>query len=257
MKGKNLLTDVCRKSKLFLKENSAGILSVVGSVGVISTAVMAGKATPKALKLIEEVEDEKGEKLSKLETVCLVSPIYIPTVMMGLSTITCILGANYLNKQRQAALTSAYMMLDSSYKKYKNKVIELYGAEADTNVRNKIAVDDYEIEYHEPEEEKQLFYEPLSERYFESTIEEVQRAEYHLNRNFVLRDYANLNEFYKFLGLSETKEGEILGWSMFAGYSVHGYAWVDFTHDRVELDDGLECIVINYPFEPTLDFMDY
>lgn len=257
MKSKSLLDSVCYKSKLYLKENSASILSGLGAVGVIGTAIAAAKATPKALKLINEKKEEKGEELTKLEVICTAGPVYIPTIMIGLSTISCVLGSNYLNKQRQAALTSAYMMLDNSYKKYKNKVIELYGTEADTNARNKMTADDYEIEYHDPEEEKQLFYEPISERYFESTIEEVQRAEYHLNRNFVLRDYANLNEFYKFLGLNTTKEGEILGWSMFAGYSVYGYAWIDFTHDRVELDGGLECIVINYPFSPTLDFMEY
>lgn len=257
MKHKNLLDSICYKSKLYLKNNSATILSGIGAIGVVGTAVMAAKATPKALELLEEATDEKEDKLTKFEAVCVAGPVYIPTILMGMSTIACIFGANTVNKQKQAALTSAYMMLDNSYKKYRNKVKELYGVEADAKIKEEIIKDDYEIEYSNPEEEKQLFYEPISERYFESTIEEVQRAEYHLNRNFILRDYANLNEFYKFLGLKTTQQGEILGWSSYAGYTVYGYSWVDFTHDRIELEDGLECITINYPFEPTLDFMEY
>ena len=257
IRNKYLLDNICYKTKLYLKNNSATILSGIGAIGVVATAVMAVKATPKALILLDEAKEEKKDELTKLETIRVAGPVYIPSVLMGISTIACIFGANVLNKQKQAALTSAYMLLENSYKDYRTKVKELYGEEADKKIREEMAKDDYEIEYSEPDEEKQLFYEPISQRYFESTVEEVQRAEYHLNRNFILRDYANLNEFYKFLGLKETTEGEILGWSTYAGYEKYGYSWVDFTHERIELEDGMECITIDYPFEPSLDFMEF
>ena len=73
----------------------------------------------------------------------------------------------------------------------------------------------------------------------------------------ILRDDANLNGFYKLIGLKETDEGEILGWSTYAGYEKYGYSWVDFAHERIELEDGMECIAIDYPFEPSLDFMEF
>lgn len=257
MRCKNLLNGMCYKSKIFLKENGPTILSGLGAFGVVGTAVMAAKATPKALDLLDEARYQKKEELTPLETIVVAGPVYIPTVLFGASTIACIFGANAMNQRKQAALTSAYMLLDNSYKKYRNKVKELYGEESDKKIREEIAKDDFEIEYSDPEEEKELFYESISGRYFESTIEEVQRAEYHLNRNFILRDYTNLNEFYQFLGLKATQEGEILGWSTYAGYTNYGYSWIDFKHDRVELDDGMECICIDYPFEPSLDYLEY
>ena len=112
---------------------------------------MSVKATPKAIKLLEESEKEKGEKLTKIEAVKTVAPAYIPAAILGISTIVCIFGANILSKNNQAALASAYAILDRSYKEYRNKVNELYGEEAEDRVKNEIANDHYE-EYERDED---------------------------------------------------------------------------------------------------------
>ena len=119
--------NLLRNSRLVLKKNGATILTCVGGVGVIATTVMAVKATPKALLLLEEAKKEKGEELTKVEVVKTAAPAYIPTAVMGVSTIACIFSANMLNKRHQAALTSAYALLNQSYKEYRGKVVDLYG----------------------------------------------------------------------------------------------------------------------------------
>ena len=58
--------------------------------------------------------------------------------------MTCIFGSNVLNKRQQASLASAYALLDTSFKEYKKKVIDLYNEEADIEIRNEIAKDKYE-----------------------------------------------------------------------------------------------------------------
>lgn len=55
---------------------------------------------------------------------------YIPAAISGTATIFCIFGANVLSKRQQAALTSAYALLNDSYNNYKDKLKELYGEEA-------------------------------------------------------------------------------------------------------------------------------
>lgn len=127
------------------------LLTCIGAIGVIGTSVMSVKATPKAVKLLEESEKEKGEKLTKIEVVKTVAPAYIPAAILGISTIACIFGANILSKNNQAALASAYAILDRSYKEYHNKVNELYGEEAEDRVKNEIANDHYE-EYERDED---------------------------------------------------------------------------------------------------------
>lgn len=76
-----------------LYRSSPTILTVVASVGVVTTTIMAVRATPKAIKILKEAELEKGEDLSKLEIIRAAGPIYIPSVLLGVSTIACIFGA--------------------------------------------------------------------------------------------------------------------------------------------------------------------
>ncbi|MBR3390548.1 MAG: hypothetical protein IKG83_08565, partial [Prevotella sp.] len=46
-----------------------------------------------------------------------------------------------------------------------------------------------------------------------------------------LRGDASMNEFYRFLGLEETPDGDEYGWSQCVGFDVYGYQWIDFCHD--------------------------
>lgn len=101
----------------FWHRNVSTVLTCLGSVGLVATTVLSIKATPKALQLIEEAKEEKGEELTKWEKVKVAGPKYIPTVLVGVSTLVCIFGANVLNKRQQASLISAYALLDESYKK--------------------------------------------------------------------------------------------------------------------------------------------
>ena len=169
-------------TRLFLNRNASTILTGLGGVGVVVTSVLAVKATPKAMALLQEVNLESEEPLTKLEVVKVAAPAYIPAAIVGVSTIACIFGANILSKRSQAALTSAYALLDSSYKDYKKKVIEMQGKEFDQAVRQEVAKDKYTGDEKSEDNDKQLFYEEYSGRYFESTMAEVLKAQYELNR---------------------------------------------------------------------------
>lgn len=237
-------------SKLFLKRNGATILTCVGSVGVVATSVMAVKATPKAITLLEKAKEEKGEDLTLVDKVRVAGPVYIPAAVVGTSTIACIFGANILNKRHQASLMSAYALLDKSFKEYKAKVKELYGHEADQKVREEIAKDKYEEGMYPLEDNKVLFYDEYSERYFESTMEDVLKAEYRLNRDFQYHGIAVINEFYDLLKLPKTDFGEYLGWSVNWLCEAQWYPFIEFYHRKVELEDGLECYIIEILTEP-------
>lgn len=241
----------------FFKRNSATILTCVGAVGVVGTAATAVKSTPKAIRMLEESKKEKGDDLTKLEVVKVAGPVYIPTILIGASTIACVFGANVLNKHQQAALASAYALLDNSYKEYKTKVKEMYGTEADEIVRKEIAKDHYEEEDIELEDGKELFYDEFSQRYFESTMETVLKAEYNLNRQMAVNSGAYLNEWYEFLDIPLITAGQELGWSTGILESHYWANWIEFDHTKVYMDDGLECTIISFRYEPVIDFAYY
>lgn len=251
------MNNLLNSSKLFLKRNASTILTGVGSAGVIATSVLAVKATPKALTLLEEAKEEKGEDLTKLEAVSVAGPAYIPAIIVGASTIACIVGANILNTRKQAALMSAYALLDSSYKEYRNKVNELYGEDADKTVKAEIAKDKYENEKYPLEDNKNLYYDNYSERYFEATAETILKAENYINKRLSECHGAYLNEFYEHVGLETTDYGDYMGWSSEEMYETTWSSWLDFDHHKVIMDDGLECTIISFSMDPTFDFENY
>ena len=244
--------------KDFLRRNSSTILTCIGAFGVVATTVMAVKATPEALTLIEDAEQEKGEKLSKWETVKVAGPVYIPTVVTGAATVACIFGSNVINKRQQASLMSAYALLDSSYKEYKAKVDEMYGEEAGENVRKEIAKDKYAGDECVLENEKELFYDFYSSRFFESTKEDVLQAEYETNRALMVDGAVGLNEYYEFLGLAPRPEYDNIGWSAGQMFDMYWHPWIEFDHEEGLIDDdSLEYTLIHLPLEPVMDYLDY
>lgn len=239
------------------------LLSGMAVTGVVATAITAAKAVPKAKTLVQKAEEEKGEPLTRMEQVQTATPAYIPAIATGVGTVMCILGAAALNQKNQAALASAYAFLNHSYHAYKTKVRDICGEETHHRIMDEIAVEQCRdvpiyapgvigsstLDIDDDTETKRLFYDAYSQRYFESTLYRVLKAEYHLNRNFALGADVTVNDFYAFLGLEPIENGDVIGW-----YSLNhdGICWLDFDHHTTRLDDGLECCVIEMVFEPCL-----
>ena len=253
------MNDFKQRSKLFLDRNAPTILTCLGGLGVIATAVLAAVNTPKAVKRIEQAEAEKGEELTKVEKVIAATPAYGPTILAGTTTLVCIFGANALNKRQQAALVSAYAFLDNSFKEYREKVQELYGEEADERVHESIAKDHYEEEVKNDEEDDglTLFWDSFSKRWFRSTLEKVMQAEYEMNRDLTLADCVSVNQFYEYLGLPLIENGDDYGWSAEACFAFYGHSWIEFSNKKTDIDDDMECYIISMGHEPVYRYYDY
>ena len=156
--------------------NKSTILTCLGAAGVIATSIMTAKATTKASKLLESAVWEKGNVLTKKETIKAVIPAYIPAALVGITTIACIFGSNAVSARQKASLASAYALLSGAYAKYKDKVIELYGDEADKNVKEEVAKEEYEDRQDViviPKDDEVLFFDFDTLEYFNARIEDV------------------------------------------------------------------------------------
>lgn len=258
IKGARKMNKWINKSKVLVKRNSATILTCVGATGVVATTVLAIKATPKAMQILEQAKEAKGEDLTKMEVVITAAPAYIPTILVATSSILCIFGANVLNKRSQASIMSAYALLDNSYKEYKNKVKDLYGDETDSLVREELAKDRYdEVDHdHDEDDDKKLFFDEFSKRYFRATTETVLRAEYEVNRILNETGGLSLNEYYELVGLDPVDYGEYLGWSYAQLYEMYWESWLYFNHTRTVADDGSEFWIIDFT-EPFPEYDEY
>ena len=234
----------------WVKHHSPTILAIVGSIGTVVTAVLSAKATPGALMAVYAAEGDANGELPMKEKVRTAAPYYIPAAIAGLSTIACILGANAISQNAQAALMSAYALLDSTYKEYRDQVTNIVGPQANRIVEKAMAEEKENT--HFSLDEPQTFYEEHYGKFFELTMKQVMQAEYHINRNLAIRGEVTLNEFYDFLGLDHIPTGDELGWNLDDGPTEYGYSWIDFDHEYIETDDSLTVCEISMPFPPHL-----
>lgn len=242
------------RTRYFIKKHSGTILTVLGSVGVVTTTVLAVKATPKAMILIAEAEIVKGEKLTPLETVKVAWKPYIPVALSGVTTIACILGINKLSVKQQASLMSAYALLDNSYKEYKSKVTEIYGEEADSKIKTSIA-ESHLDENIEVEDEKVLFFDFHSMKHFTSTMHHVLQAECAFLEILHTKGFATLNEYYALLGLAPLRTGGDLGWFDMEQIDPYHCEELEFVYDETMTKSGVKMITIDTNLPPSSDYI--
>ncbi len=242
------------KVEYFLRKHSPTILTVAGAGGVVVTSVLAVKATPKAMLLLEEAKQEKGVKLTPVEVVKVAWKPYIPAAISGVSTIICIFGANLLGTKQQATLMSAYALLDNTYKEYRNKVNELYGEDSDSKVKQEIMSDRLK-DYIEVEEGKMLFMEYSSMRIFESTMDEVLQAECEFREILEQRGYACLNEYLDILGVQHVAHGYQLGWMDLETNEPYNCEELEFSYEEGVMGNGQKYCMIIPNMPPALDYI--
>ena len=260
------------KTQLFLKAHSPTILTIIGSIGVISTAILAVMKTPEALKLIDEakmvkqlekeqdyihIDNKKHEvpvivELTKLEMIQAAWKAYIPAIISGITTIACIAGANYLNIKKQQSLTSAYILLDNVLKEYRKKMSEQYGNDTE-EIYNEITRKQFE-EAHDIYKET-LFFEFNSCRFFEANIHKVLQAECKALMQFETYGHLSLNDYYSYIGIDLTPYGEAQGWSEYQMEFRERmkYPKLEFKYERNIMSNGLVVYNIITNVEPTDD----
>lgn len=241
-------------------------LTIAATGGVVLTAVLTAKATPKANDILEK---HKKDKL--IDKAKAVTPTYLPAIISGSVTIGCIFGIGTLNKKQLASLGLAYGTIAKQYQDYKNKVVEKCGKETHDDILKDLAVEHVNPDHtiyttgiissssldFGTEEEERLFYECYSQRYFTSTVSKVIQAQYHLNRNFMLGGEVSLNDFFEFLGIEKTEYGDKVGWTINDDcYWIDFYNHMSTIHGEDDSDDEFEVCLIDYQFEPTESFLD-
>ena len=223
-------------------KHSPEILTGIGIAGMITTTVLAVKATPKALKLMEDAQYDKEEDLTVPEKVKVTWKCYIPATLLGLASVGCLIGANSVNLRRKAALATAYKLSETALAEYKEKVIETVGEEKAKDIRSAIAKDKMEknpvtkSEVIITDKGESLFCDSISGRYFKSDMNTIEKAVNTINRRLLNEMSVSLTEFYSEIGLSPTSLSEELGWNM-----NEGQIEIDFSSQIT--DDGRPCIM--------------
>lgn len=239
----------------FIKKNSPLIMTMVSSVGVIVTTVLAIKATPKAMQLIKEAEDVKGDKLTVVEKIKYGWKPYGYCMISGLSTVICILSINYLNSKKQASIISAYTLLQNTFDQYRNNVQNLYSKDVDQLCLGEIVKAKYDPRLSVDGDEECLFFDYTSCRFFKAPFHHVMRAEAKFKDSLISRGHATLNEYYDYLGIEPVSYGYQLGWSDIDSCEPYNCKEFDFEYDKIIVGEGIECWIITTTMPPTFDYI--
>ena len=253
--SKSKMAQLMRVAKTSITKHSPEILTGIGIAGMITTTVLAVKATPKAIRLIEETKEEKGEDLTKAETIKTCWKAYIPAAATCVASTACLIGASSVRIRRNAMLATAYKLSETAFSEYKEKVVETIGDEKEKVVREKVSeerikknpITKNEIimtDYGDTQ-----FYETLSGRYFKSDIEQIKKVVNYLNKDMLQDMFGtiSLNEFYDELELERIDLGDELGWRV-----DKGLIEIEFTSKIA--DNGKPCIVLDYINAPYYGF---
>lgn len=236
-----------------LNQHSPEILTGIGIAGMVTTTILAVKATPKALTLLEEAKREIDcdEKLPVKTVIKSCWKCYISAAVTGTMSIACLIGASSVNAKRNAALAAAYTLSESALKDYKDKVIEVVGEKKEKEIQDSVAKDRLEKKPVSKSEVivtnhgETLCYDYQTDRYFKSDIDKIKRAVNEINRKMLCSfDMCiSLNELYDELGLERVPFGNELGWSVDKGL-------VEPVFSSQLADDGTPCLVIDYNIVP-------
>lgn len=150
------------KAGFKIKKHSPEILIVAGIAGVVTSAVMACKATTKINDILDQTKEEVGkvndaltnEKIPEdvyskedakkdlaiiyIQTGVKLVKLYGPSLILGALSITSILASNNILRKRNVALAAAYAAIDNGFKEYRGRVIERFGKDLDRELKYNI-----------------------------------------------------------------------------------------------------------------------
>lgn len=260
-----------------MSKHSPEILTGIGVVGMVTTVVLAVKATPKALEQINDAEGEKiaqqleqgvdyeeanQVKLTPVETVKATWKTYLPAAITGVASVACVIGANSVNAKRNAALAATCQLTASTLAEYKKIVNDTVDDETKEVIKEKVAKETLKKNPVTKKDEKELrdqelildnahhlCYDAGGNLYFRSDEQTIRAAINRLNNRMNGGEpYVSLNDLYSELDVRGTDVGEQLGWNLYRD----GIIEPDF--DSQIASNGEPCIVLNYMVSPTYNY---
>ena len=276
------------KAGLKLKKHSPEILVVGGVVGLVTSGVMACKATTKLSAILDDnkeqielfdkvaanpemvneeytVEDaEKDKKIVKVQTAVKVAKLYAPAVAIGVVSIGAIFASNNIMRKRNVALGAAYATVDRAFKDYRNRVVDRFGEELDKELRYNLKTKEVKETVEDENGKKKTVKKNI--KYMDSPMPSEFAVIYddgcagwtkdpEDNKFFLIQQQRYANERLKRRGyLSLNEVYELLGFPSTKAGQVVGWLY-DCKDPNYKGDDFVDFGLYNVDYEPNRDFV--
>ena len=271
-------TNALSKTKFQLQKHQPEIMVIGGVIGGVVAAVMACKATTKASEVLAEskdrleqidtvandsdvTDDVYSEEVHKrdlaivyVQTAGNLVKLYAPAVILGGLSIASILGGHNILQKRNMALAAAYATLNTTFKDYRDRVIDRFGKDVEYQIHHNLKAEEITEKVEDPEtgktkkvkktvlvkgdDEHERGYSRLFDAACDNWCNDAN-----LNRSFLsgAQNYFNdrlhaigyvfLSDVYSYLHFRETPESRVVGWQL----NGDGDGFVDFGFDQDDM----------------------
>jgi hypothetical protein len=272
------------RSTFHLQKSSPQILFGAGVVGVVSSTVLACRATLKAEEVLQthqermllvksmeiapeysDHDQRKDVTIVYTKTVIEMMKLYAPAVIVGGLAIGALTTSNRILTRRNAGLTAAYTALDKGFRQYRARVVEKFGEEQDRDFR--YGTEKIEVLDEKTGRKKKVdrvgpagasvyarFFDPLNQNWSrdpEYNLVFLKCQQNYANEMLRARGHVLLNDVYDQLGIPRSKAGAVVGWVVNRDSKGDNYiSFGIFDHDTQEIRD----FVNGYEGSILLDF---
>lgn len=266
------------KTKFQFQKHQPEIMVFGGVIGGVVAAVMACKATTKASEVLAESKDrldqintvandadvtdevyseedhKKDLAIVYTQTAVNLVKVYAPAVILGGLSIASILGGHNILQKRNMALAAAYATLNTTFKDYRDRVVDRFGKDVEYQIRHNLKAEEITEKVEDPEtgKTKKVKKTVLTNgddatergyaRLFDAACDNWNN-DANLNRSFLsgAQNYFNdklhavgyvfLSDIYRYLGFRETPECRVVGWTL----DGNGDGYIDFGFDQDDM----------------------
>jgi len=265
----NNFYNILYKIRGSIVKHSPEILTSLGITSMIASTVYAVKVTPKAKKKVDEFTSynkmiyKKGNlnpddfRPKYTELIGLVWKDYLPAALLSVSGASFIVSANHINKKRNALLTAAYTLSESTLIKYKDRVMKDLGTdkakEIDRKVREEIKLDKKDNINHKlnkVDEKEFIIIDSFSGLKMPkgTTLNKVESVLNSVNKIMNYDMYVCADEWYDRLGFKHIpKCAENVGWKLEDGL-------IEITQNPGLDEDGVPAMYVNFINLPKEDY---
>lgn len=252
-------------------KNSPVLLIGLGIGSFTSAVILAVRATPKALKLIDEKKEEKrksiknysneqsskilpNSELTKIEIVKTCWKCYAPAALSMLIGVVSLVSSSCISQRRNALLTTACAATQTAFNEFRTKTKDIIGEEKTKEVIDAVAKDridktpinDDEIIYTGQGDD--WCFDAQCGRYFKGDIGKIKNAINTINYRLLNEMCVSLNEFYYEIGLDGTGLGDKVGWNIENGMIEPAFSSI-FSDEK-----NKTCFVVDFNLQPLYNY---
>lgn len=204
--------------------------------------------TAKEAPVVQEAVKELPEGSSGWDRFKTSAKIYIPAWSMAAVSFASIIGGTVIGEKRLALVEGLCSVAQASAAKYQSELVKHAGTEKARQAEDELGAQQMrdnpvdKANIYATGKGDQLFYDPLSGRYFTSSWDEIEKAVIRLNKSIINGIWVTVNEWYTEIGLEGIGLGETSGWNVDHLLDIGKYA-------TMTMDDR-SCLVLSYYQRP-------